>query len=326
MPERITERALRAIHEKVFPGCVVGVVRNNGERIIMPFGTLRYAGDERVTEETIYDVASVTKSIPTASLALTYISEGKFALTDLVRTYIPELQNDRAATVKDLLQYRVYGEQMSSLAELTAKEIAQRIYEFGFTDWPGESRYTNLPAFLLGIIVERIMGHSLHSQADELFFKPLDMQRTHFFSQGAENIAPSEMDAGKELCGMVHDESARAFSFEGKTVGHSGLFSTAPDLLNFLQALLIGMHPSVVSGAQTGLGWQLNQGFFMGKRFGPRTFGKTGFTGASVLCDADRGVGLVILSNRTYPTRPPDAMSLSSAINIFRREIADIVL
>ena len=60
----------------------------------------------------------------------------------------------------------------------------------------------------------------------------------------------------------------------------------------------------------------------MGKKFGPRTFGKTGFTGTSILCDTDRGVGLVILSNRTYPNRPQD----NSAINAFRAAVADVVL
>jgi CubicO group peptidase (beta-lactamase class C family) len=121
---------------------------------------------------------------------------------------------------------------------------------------------------------------------------------------------------------VVHDESARTFAREGKVVGHAGLFSSAGDISTFLEALLAGSFPYIVKGAQKGLGWELNKGSFMGTHFGPRTFGKTGFTGTSVLCDCDRGIGLVILSNRTYPTRP----ETYDAINTFRRSIADVVL
>ena len=105
-------------------------------------------------------------------------------------------------------------------------------------------------------------------------------------------------------------------------MGHAGLFSTADDILTFLEALIAGTFPAVVRGAQEGLGWQLADERFMGKDAGKRTFGKTGFTGTSVVCDVERGIALVILSNRTYPKRPPN----DDAIYAFRRDIADIVL
>ena len=63
----------------------------------------------------------------------------------------------------------------------------------------------------------------------------------------------------------------------------------------------------------------------MGSRFGKGAFGKTGFTGTSVSIDPSRGIAFVILSNRTYPQRPPDAASIYSAVNIFRADIADII-
>ncbi len=338
MPSEVAARAERAIQESVFPGCVVGVVRQSGEREVMPFGGLTYdANSPVVRDDTIYDLASVTKSIPIASLAAVLIDEGKFKLTDSVKEYIPEIQNDHGATIEDLLTYRVRGVQLSTIRNTTFEEIRTHVFKTGFDGPPGEHAYTNLPAFLLGIILERVGGRILPALADEYFFGPLAMQDTTFFPACAEasagrphdvgRVAPTEIsEDGKDIRGIVHDESARVFALARRAVGHAGLFSTAPDTLNFLEALLQTKYPSVVDGAQRGLGWQVSAPWFMGKVAGRHAFGKTGFTGTSVVCDVERGIAFVILSNRTYPKRPPDATSIYSAINVFRSDIADIIL
>src|SRR3989344_377173 len=106
MNERIAARVEEAIREKVSPGCVIGLVRATGEREIRPFGRFTYEpNSQSVSEETIYDVASITKSIPTASLALTFVAEEKLSLADKVKTFVPELRNDHGATIEDLLRY-----------------------------------------------------------------------------------------------------------------------------------------------------------------------------------------------------------------------------
>jgi beta-N-acetylhexosaminidase len=325
MREAIDELAQRAISSKVFPGCVIVIVRK-GERIVLPYGTLAY-NDESVREDTIYDCASITKSIPTASLVLTLVAEGTITLKDLARTWIPELRNDHAATIEDLLRYRVYGSPMSHIAHLSPRDIERYIFETGFVDVPGEERYSNLPAYLLGIIIERAAGKNIDALARDLFFKPLNMCNTFFPVQGFRydpmmSVAPTETIETGDVHGIVHDESARAFAHCGSAVGHAGVFSNAIDLSHFAEALLSGSLPHIVRGAQMGLGWELNRGTFMGSHFGPRTFGKTGFTGTSFVCDTDRGVALIILSNRTYPTRPED----SHAINSFRAAIAEQIL
>jgi len=376
MDERIRERAQRAIAEKVFPGCVIGVVRSSETRVF-PIGNLRYRhrersvaiqgmadknsgllhsvrndADEPVCENTIYDLASITKSIPLASLALTFASENppRFNLADKVVTYLPELHNDHDATIEDLLRYRVTGPRLSQLHLKTFEEIRTYVFEHGF-DLPRRSlgeggwagAYTNLPAFLLGLVIERVTGEILPVLAHKHFFEPLGMNDTTFFptvpdasnSTGRQklmrqdnDIAPSEIIDGVEIRGIVHDESARVFAHTRRAVGHAGLFSTAPDLLKFLEALLnVGHRMSyIVEGAQKGLGWEVDREW-MGASAkasasrGAAVFGKTGFTGTSILCDVEKGIGLVILSNRTYPHRPPD----NSAINAFRTDIADTV-
>ncbi|RJR12617.1 class A beta-lactamase-related serine hydrolase [Candidatus Parcubacteria bacterium] len=324
MHKGVEERVKRAIQEKVFPGCVIGIIED-GKRDILPFGNFTYEPDsERVTEETVYDLASVTKSIPLASLAAIYIAEKKLSLSDTVKTYIPELQNDFGATIEDLLRYRVQGSRLSTLKEKAPDEILAHIFSRGFSGPPGKENYTNLPAFLLGLIMERVTGEILDALSEKHFFKPLIMKRTTFPNVRVtnSNIAPTEIgESGEEVRGVPHDESARVFARTGKAVGHAGLFSTAEDLLTFLEALLQGRYPFVVDAAQKGLGWQVYDPNFMGHYAGANTFGKTGFTGTSVVCDPERGIAFALLSNRTYPKRPPD----QNAIFAFRRDIADIL-
>ncbi|KKW19821.1 MAG: Beta-lactamase [Parcubacteria group bacterium GW2011_GWA2_51_10] len=321
--ESIAKRAARAIEERVFPGCVIGIVRPSGEREIFPIGHLTYERQmPAVTTDAMYDLASITKSIPTASLALNAVNEGNLRLESPIRTYVPELRNDYGATIEDLLRYRVSGVQMSTLKRKKVDEIIAHIFETGFKGPPGETLYTNLPAYLLGVILERIHKMKIDDLATEYFFMPLGMSRTYFIEPFPKNAAaPTEVDDESEVRGAPHDESARALAKLSVAAGHAGLFSTAPDILNFLEALLASRFPHIADGAEQGLGWQVHQAYFMGSRSSPKTFGKTGFTGTSIVIDREREIAFVILSNRTYPKRPPN----DDAINEFRRDIADIV-
>jgi len=327
MPKEIAARVERAIGEHVFPGCVIGVVHTDGSQEIMPFGKLTYESDSvKVARDTVYDMASVTKSIPVASLVLSLIAERKLELSDTVRQYLPELQNDHGATIEDLLTYRVQGPRLAELRYKTFEQIRTHILERGFSGPPGKRIYTNLPAYLLGLVVERVGGGILPALAESYFFEPLDMPDTTFFPHDISRIAPTEIVDGVEIRGIVHDESARVFSQVRRAVGHAGLFSTAPDMLNFLEALLRGKLSTVFEGAQRGLGWQTAQPDFMSSSASADAFGKTGFTGTSVLVDSSKDMGFVILSNCTYPQRAQDAGTTTSATQVFRADIANILL
>ncbi len=132
-------------------------------------------------------------------------------------------------------------------------------------------------------------------------------------------IAPTEKDEGKMLRGVVHDPRARAL---GGVAGHAGLFSTADDLAIFLEMLLDGgrgpagepvLAPATVArmidpgetprNQRRGLGWDLATGFSAprGNRFGPRSFGHTGFTGTSVWVDPDTKMFVILLTSRLHP-------------------------
>ncbi len=353
--DRISQAANKAIKDKTFPGCVVGIVNRKGERQILPFGNFTYDDSPEVKGDTIYDTASLTKSVPTGSLALQLIDEGKLKLTDKLIDYLPEFNNsDREnVLIRHLLTYTLDGYGFAStvgkvggksMQDITASDLQNLLLTHDFEKRPGTVfKYTNIPAALLGLVVEKITGDTLDNLADKHFFKPLNMTRSTFYPEKfpLDEIVPTESDDWRGLVrSIVHDESAYICKKEGKIVGHAGLFSTAPDILNFLEMLLhkgtfqdrkyfsenmveqMGTNQIAELNDFTGLGWELNQPRYMGDYCTPHTFGKTGFTGTLCICDVEKGIAYVILSNRIYPKRPAD----STAINAFRKIIGEIIL
>lgn len=344
--DKIAQVVSTAIHDHIFSGCVVGVVTRNGTQEVMPFGAYTYDHDALpIHAQSIFDVASVTKSIPTACLALKLIDEGRLALNDPVMRYIPEFtgKGKDQVMIWHLLTHTVtFSLQLSRLKHKTPDEILREIFSAEMLEKPGIAySYSNASSVLLGLVVERVTGKPLPVFADEIFFRPLSMTRTTFFPErfSQEEIVPTEIDTWRGIVqGMVHDESA--FTLRKKLiVGSAGLFSCVPDLLIFLSMLLnngihgerrymsseiiAAMHMSQTPQFQrgTGLGWELCQPRFMGTECSEQTFGKTGFTGSLVLCDPVKGVGMVFLSNYTYPTRKQNG----EVMNNIRRQVADII-
>lgn len=141
MRNLISSRISAAIRDKVFPGCVVGIVKKNGKRFIWPFGGFTYENNsEPVKEDTIYDVASITKSIPTASLALKLIDEGKLRLEDKLINFIPEFFNSDGEDViiKHLLTQTLdFDFYLSNYKNLEPEKILNLIFTKEFKSRPG---------------------------------------------------------------------------------------------------------------------------------------------------------------------------------------------
>lgn len=338
---KISERVTQAIQEEVFPGCVIGIIKN-GIREIYPFGYFRYDGLEKVLEDSIYDVASITKSIPTSSLALVEIDRGNLELDGLVKKYIPELKSEKSGQVQiwHLLTHTLELDfRMSLLKDLPGSEILNKLFDAKILSAGEKYCYSNASSVLLGIIIERVTNKPLDELSREYFFDPLDMKDTSFDPKDKTRVVPTEVDGwrGREVAGEVHDESAYKLR-EIMTAGSAGLFSTANDLLNFLEMLLAeGVHKderffskqmiSLIFGnhdykldAKLGIGWELAAKRFMGN-CSARAIGKTGFTGTSVMCDPEKRIGVVILSNFTYPKRRKNI----ELISLFRSDIANVV-
>lgn len=336
----------RAIRERVFPGCQIGWLE--GDKIeVAGHGRLRYDDQATVTEETLYDIASVTKSLPTNSIILKLIDDGRLSLDDQAIRYLPELRNEyrEQILIRHLLTYTVVFDLpggMSGVAAEAPSRLLHSIFTAPLLAPPGERfYYTNAPAVLLGIIAEKVVNQPLDKIAREMFFEPLEMRRTSFRPrQDISQIAPSERVRGDDVVGIPHDEGARLLRTQGIVAGNAGVFSSAGDLLKYARMLLAGgtwdgrryfsgkmveaMHTNQISGLgeQVGLGWEMSQALVPDGVGSKIVFGKTGFTGCAMVIDPERDAAFVYLSNRNYPARAESR----EAIKAFRHELARLLL
>lgn len=332
----------QAEEQGIFNKAVAGFILPDGSHKCISLNT---------PENTVFDIASLTKVCPTSTLSLIHILEGKLTPDTKVIDFIPELQTNYREDIRlfhlltHSLDYRV---PMKTLRQLPPDEILRALFTYQFNAAPGSDfNYGNPASVLLGIILCRLTGMDLQEQGRQTFFEPLGMNRSGwdpltrpFNKIPKEEIAPTEICAfrGREIQGEIHDESAWVLR-KLFPVGSAGMFSCVPDLLKFVQMVLndgaymdkriapAGLLDLVstnafkdsVPNACTGLGWELNAAKFMGGRVSPRAFGKTGFTGASIVADPDQGAAVVLLSNFTYPHREPNA----DRIHAFRAALAD---
>lgn len=336
-----------AIEDKVFPGCVVAV-QHDEECWCEAWGTVTYDENSNpVTVSTVYDVASITKSIPVSCLALLLIEREKLSPDQKLCSIIPEYTGEYrdSITIRHLLTQTLdFGFRLSSCKDEGYEGIRDRILSAPLHTPPGTKySYANATSILLGWVMERITGMSIDVCAEEMFFKPLGMTNTGFYPKTLSDaeIAPTEFDAWRNrlIQGEVHDESAAAMS--PRVIGAAGLFSTGPDIMRFARMLLnkgtihnkCFFQPKTVSlmyqpadgladpTEYTGHGWELNQPHFMGGNCTETTFGKTGFTGCSIVVEPFKKIAIVLLSNHVHPKRYRDR----SRINNIRSRIAETV-
>jgi CubicO group peptidase (beta-lactamase class C family) len=179
--------------------------------------------------------------------------------------------------------------------------------------------YSDIGAYMLGRLVERLSGEPLDEYLQNHVFGPLHMTETMYRPPASlkPRIAPTEIDPirGGKVWGVVHDE--RAY-YLGGVSAHAGLFSSAHDMARFARMYLNGgeldgvriIQPSTIRLFTTrqvqdrALGWQKPDGRnSAGHLMSEQAFGHTGFTGTSIWIDPARDVFVILLSNRVDPTR-----------------------
>jgi beta-N-acetylhexosaminidase len=340
--DRVVEEAVAA---RAFPGAVLAVGHGSALAHLRAFGHLSYdEGAAPVRDDTMYDLASLTKVIVTTTMAMILVDEGKLDISKPVSAFLPEFRggNKDKVTVWHLLTHSSGIDWWAPLyKELKGKDAyLRRVTSMDLVYEPGtKSVYSDLGVLLLGEILERVAGQDIESFARARIFGPLRMKDTTY-RPGPEllpRIAPTENDPwrGHVLRGEVHDENAAAL---GGVAPHAGLFGTAGDLARFAQMLLGGgvfEHQRIVSretldkftkragvpSSSRALGWDTpSDNSSAGTLFGPRSFGHTGFTGTSVWMDPDRNLFVILLTNRVHPTRE------NNAIREVRRAVADAVV
>ncbi|MBC7964428.1 MAG: beta-lactamase family protein, partial [Fuerstia sp.] len=233
------------LEQDKMPGCVVLIGRREGIVLRRAYG-FRQLQPEKVamTVDTVFDLASLTKPIATATSVMVLIQQGKLDANASVATYLPEFaQNGKEAiTIRHLLTHTgglIADNAMSDYAD-GADAAYSKIYSLKPTAAPGESfTYSDVGFIVLGQVVKAVSGKDVHEFSQEHVFSPLHMTETGYLpcDELKARAAVTEQRDGHWMQGEVHDP--RAFALNG-IAGHAGLFSTADDLARYATMMLGG--------------------------------------------------------------------------------------
>ncbi|GAB3797950.1 serine hydrolase domain-containing protein [Virgibacillus kimchii] len=328
-----------AIEEHVMPGAVVLVAKDG--RVVKhdAYGyAARYTDREftemdepvEMSEDTILDMASISKLF-TATAVMQLWDQGAFELDDPVAEYIPAFaaNGKEEVTIRQLLThtsgfrpgttqplYQIDGDREDRLDFVLNETLLNP---------PGEQYlYSDVDFITLGILIEQLSGLQQDEFTEEFITGPLNMTDT-MYNPPAElqgRIAATEdlpwVDRGL-VWGEVHDSTS--WALDG-VAGHAGVFSTAADLAVFAQMMLqngtydgeeilseeavelisTNWNDEIPGARSSGLGWELNQSWYMDRLAESNTLGHTGYTGTSIVVSPNNNTVAILLTNRVHPT------------------------
>ena len=340
--DHLDDAAREAVAAKHVPGVVFVVGQGDrilyrkahGQRSVRPVA-------EPMTVDTVFDLASLTKPIATASAVLALVEDGRLRLSDPVIRWWPEfapagqerVEEKRKITVRDLLTHTSgmpvyvnfqsrFGSPDGPAVQDHTEKVLAAIAELPVRSAAGERfAYSDLGFITLGEIVRRASGKRLDEYAEQRIFAPLQMRNTGFNppEKLRPRTAPTTLRRGEFLRGQVHDGNA---AVSNGIAGHAGLFSTADDLTRFARMLLSSdradrrrypLGPATVRLMTTpqtgpglpvrGLGWDIDSPYshVRGDLMPHGSFGHTGFTGTYLWVDPYSLTYLIGLSNRVHP-------------------------
>ncbi len=329
-----------------FPGAVVCIGRANKVHYLKAFGSEVIEPFKEAAEtNTLFDIASVTKPVATATSIMILLDDGKVSLDDKVGTYLPAFacNGKEDVQIKHLLSH-TSGLPAYTNANTLKKQfgspcpdkVIEKICSLKAVNPPGEGyRYSCLGYITLAKIVEIISGKTIDVFANENIFEPLGMDDTTYNPGDnlKDRIAATEIDDVDEnlLRGTVHDPLARLMA---GVSGNAGVFSTARDLSVLCRMLLAGgthKGKTILSPKAVGFltqpqshgrayGFDVSSGYswIKGDFTSDQTFCHSGYTGTSIVCDPTTKVFLIILTNRAHPHD-------KGTVRPVRTKVADIV-
>lgn len=321
-----------AVAARAFPAAVIEVGDATRVRWREAFGRLSYAADALPTsDDTIFDLASLTKVISTTPLVMQQVERGALGLDDPVARHIASWRGaDREnVTIRDLLMHA--SGLPGGWVPLFREHVGQTAFAEAISRMPLEyqprskSVYSDLGFILLGFL----LGGSIPitDRFTTLMIQMGIAQDIQFMPPALwmSRIAPTAFDPwrGRQIVGEVDDENTYAL---GGAAGQAGLFGTAAAVGDYARHLLQVLDGRVgafrrdtleefvrrqpgVPGSSRALGWDtMLPTSSCGTRMSPRAFGHTGFTGTSLWIDPAAGVYVALLTNRVHPGRDNDAI------------------
>ncbi|SBW04076.1 Beta-lactamase [uncultured Dysgonomonas sp.] len=345
----------QSVQDGDIPGAVLAVVRHKKLAYLKAYGNKQvYPETVAMTTNTVFDLASLSKSVSTAISTMILLERGQLRLRDQVAMYIPGFQpwtdtitgRKRNIRIIDLLTHT------SGLPPYAPVEELKKQYTVpnpdGLITYISNVKRNNEPTkvfdysclnfITLQRIIENISGMSLQNFARQNIFSPLGMKHTDYNPTGEtlEWTAPTEKQAdGSVLKGKVHDPLANIMN--GGVSGNAGVFSNAEDIailaamllndgeidgIRILSPLTVRAMRSVPKGFEEfgrSLGWDVYSGYASdGDLFDVSAYGHTGYTGTSITIDPDSGTAVILLTNRVHPDD-------KGAVSRLREIVANVV-
>lgn len=329
------------IEEGCFPGCVIFVGKGNEVVFHKAYGHSQLVpGKRKMRKDSIFDIASLTKPVATATSGLLLVELNKIKLSDRVGDFLPEIRGtvNEDKTILELLThtsgipawYPLY------LHSCDAKEIIKFIGDMGGK----KPVYSCLDYILLGKVVEMVTGRTLKEFSENNIFNPPGMKDTMFCPPRNlwERVVATEVGnkheknlskryhkrefpgwREKTIVGEVHDGNSY-YCFDG-IGGNAGLFSTASDLARFARVILKGgndiINPIMVDHLLIEVaevqGEKRSTGFVIGRTgcdgLSEKTVWHSGFTGCVMWIDPEKKIFVIFLSNAVHPDVKPDIIT-----------------
>lgn len=327
---RLVEEAIR---QRVFPGAEILVAKGEETLLHEAWGNIE-VGPEAASLQpgTLFDIASLTKPVATASAIMVLLEKGFLSLEDKVIDFIPEFDSEEKSgvTIRHILTHTsglpAWADLYSNSEGMTG--ALSKLVHIPLLHPTGTAMiYSDLGFLLLGEVIRRITGGTLADYFHQHFTHPLQMNQTLFKPLESDlkiPIAPTQYCPFRKtlLQGVVHDENAYVFNQEG---GNAGLFSTASDLHRYCQMVLDGgeLEGNRVLSSRSvevmtknhnpaklpprGLGWDIRGDGFgytsCGGLMKIGSIGHTGFTGTSIWMEPETEFMVILLSNRVHIAR-----------------------
>lgn len=339
-----------AIANNDIPGAVLLVMRHG--RIVMheAYGDCRLVPERKpMRPGMIFDLASISKPVATATSVMILVERGKLRLLDKVKDFVPNFLRYVDASGKEAEDARIWHllTHTSGLPDYTNPDSVEARYghpcpmdslvsyigDLKKCSAPGvEFHYSCLGFITLAYIVQKVSGQTLDQFAGENIFEPLGMRSTCYNpgSNLLSKVVPTEVIDGSLLFGVVHDPLAR---LQGGVSGNAGLFSSVEDLavlaqmmlnngefdgVRILSPLTTKRMAAIYKGAPhagRGLGWDIKTDYSSnGGLFPDGSYGHTGHTGTSIWIDPGTKAVVILLANRVHPKDDGSVVRLHSLV------------
>jgi len=338
----IEQIVARGVELGAYPGATLVVVQRG--RVVADIAVGTIEGARRVTSNTLYDLASLTKPMATAAVISELLRSGDLLLSQTVSDVLgPDAGRLKSRTLWQLLTHTSgllphipcydYGLGLDAAIDAIVRsdsEPAGTIY-----------RYSCLGYIVLAKIIKVVTGQTLDVAARERCWNPLGLESLTFAPSGV--VAPTRSLEGPEgnaveLIGIVHDGNARGIAAggTGDISGNAGCFGTARDVAAFGCAVLSGewlgeplskrwlYGQSQPPGHSLALFASLNPLVPKGEIFGDGAVGHSGYTGTALLVVPETDTVIALCSNAVYADKDVFLLHRRRIMNVVAGQIKTV--